>query len=127
MKREDIFIVIFLMMLIIGLCYLYQNRSSFECFMENAISTGSDVSYEFEPEGSVYSKTKVFRFNVFSSRKSLEYFGMKISNENGEVLFFENRTEPEGGSIVSTLTLNESENFIVNRFFKRKCYPEVRL
>jgi hypothetical protein len=127
MKREDIFIIIFLMMLIFGLYYLYQNRDSFECFAENAVNTGSDVIYEFEPEGSVYSKTKVFRFNVFSSRKSLEYFGMNISKENGEVLFFENRTAPEGGSIVSTLIVNESENFTVNRFFKKRCYPEVRL
>ena len=94
--------------------------------MENSFSSVmSDINYEFEPQGSLYNKVKVFRFTISSSRKRIEYFGMKISRENGEVLFFENRTEPEGGSIVATI--NETENLTVNRFFKKKCYSEIQL
>ena len=85
----------------------------------------SDINYEFEPQGSLYSKTKIFRFTILSSRNRLEYFGMKIIGENEEVLFFENRTEPEGGSIVATI--NETENLTVSRFFKKKCYSEIQL
>lgn len=126
MEKEDILVIIFLVVLIIGLGYLYQNLNSFECFIESSYSNVmSDVNYEFEPQGSLYSKTKVFRFTVTSSRNKLEYFGMKISRENGEVLFFENRTEPEGGSIIATV--NETENVFVNRFFKKRCYSEVKL
>lgn len=125
MKREDFLIIIFAVILITSLIYLYQNLSSFECSMESSFSNVmSDISYEFEPEGSLYSKTKVFRFNIFSSRNRLEYFGMIITRGE-EILFFENRTEPEGGSIVTTINLNENVN--VNRFFKKKCYPEVKL
>lgn len=126
MKREDFLIIMFLMILIFGLVYFYQNLSYFECSMESSFSTAmSDVNYEFEPQGSSYSKTKVFRFIISSSRNRLEYFGMKISKENGEILFFENRTEPEGGSLIATI--NETEKIVVNRFFKKRCYPEIRL
>jgi hypothetical protein len=126
MEKEDFLVIIFLGILIIGLIYLYQNLSSFECSMENSFSNVmTDINYEFEPQGSLYNKVKVFRFTISSSRKRIEYFGMKISRENGEVLFFENRTEPEGGSIVATI--NETENLIVSRFFKKKCYSEVQL
>ena len=101
--------------------------SSFECSMETSIgSAKSDVNYEFEPEGSLYSKTKIFRFYVLSSNNKLDYYGMKISRGE-ETLFFENRTEPEGGSIVATLTLNETDKVTVNRFFKKKCFAEVQL
>lgn len=125
MKREDFLIIIFAVILITSLIYLYQNLSSFECSMESSFSNVmSDISYEFEPEGSLYSKTKVFRFNILSSRNRLEYFGMIIT-KGEEILFFENRTEPEGGSIVATINLNE--NVTANRFFKKKCYPEVKL
>ena len=125
MEKEDILIIIFLIVLIIGLIYFYQNLESFECFIETSFGTvKSDISYEFEPEGSLYGKAKIFRFTVLSSRNRLEYFGMKIT-KNGEVLFFENRTEPEGGLIVATI--NETEKVIVNRFFKKKCYPEIQL
>jgi hypothetical protein len=125
MKREDFLIIIFAVILITSLTYLYQNLSSFECSMESSFSNVmSDISYEFEPEGSLYSKTKVFRFNILSSRNRLEYFGMIIT-KGEEILFFENRTEPEGGSIVATINLNE--NVTANRFFKKKCYPEVKL
>jgi len=126
MEKEDFLVIIFLGILIIGLIYLYQNLNSFECFMENSLSTPmSDINYEFEPQGSLYSKTKIFRFTISSSRNRLEYFGMKIIGENEEVLFFENRTEPEGGSIIATI--NETENLTVNRFFKKKCYSEIQL
>jgi hypothetical protein len=125
MERGNLLVIIFLIILIIGLYYLYQNLSSFECSMESSFSNVmSDISYEFEPEGSLYSKTKVFRFNILSSRNRLEYFGMIITRGE-EILFFENRTEPEGGSIVATINLNE--NVTANRFFKKKCYPEVKL
>jgi hypothetical protein len=125
MKREDFLIIIFAVILITSLIYLYQNLSSFECSMESSFSNVmSDINYEFEPEGSLYSKTKVFRFNILSSRNRLEYFGMIIT-KGEEILFFENRTEPEGGSIVATINLNE--NVTANRFFKKKCYPEVKL
>jgi hypothetical protein len=126
MEREDILVIIFLIILIFGIIYLYKNLNSFECSMENLFSNAmSDINYEFEPQGSSYSKTKVFRFTISSSKNRLEYFGLKISKENGDVLFFENRTEPEGGAIVTTL--NETEKIIVSRFFKKKCYPEVKL
>jgi hypothetical protein len=128
MEKEDVLVIIFLIILIAGLVYLYQNLGSFECSVENSFSTAmNDINYEFEPEGSLYSKTKIFRFTISSSRKRLEYFGMKITKENGEVLFFENRTEPEGSSIVATINLNETEKITVNRFFKKKCYSEIQL
>jgi len=124
MEREDALVIVFLIILIFGLFYLYQNLNSFQCYMENSFRTSSDISYEFEPQGSLYSKVKVFRFAITSSSKKLEYFGMRISKDE-EVLFFENRTEPEGGSIVATI--NETENITVERFFKEKCQPETRL
>jgi len=129
MKKGDILVLIFLVILIIGLIYFYQNLSSFDCFIENSFKTLMiDINYEFEPQGSLYGKTRVFRFIISSPRNRLEYFGMKISKESGEILFFENRTEPEGGSIITTLKLaNETEKLIANRFFKKKCYPEIRL
>jgi len=125
MEKESILTVIFLVVLITALLYLYQNLSSFECSMENMFSTAmADISYEFEPQGSLYSKTKILRFTISSSRSRIEYFGMRITRDN-ETLFFENRTEPEGGSIVATI--NETENIKVNRFFKKECYPEIQL
>ena len=128
MNRENVLIIMFSIILASGLFYLYQNLSSFECFMESSFSTAmSDISYEFEPQGSSYSKTRVFRFTITSSKNKLEYFGMKISNETGNVLFFEKRTEPEGGSIMATVTMDENQGVIVNRFFKKKCYSEIQL
>lgn len=127
MKKEDVTIIIFAIILIFGITYLIQNLSSFECSMESSFTNVmSDISYEFEPQGTLYSKTKVFRFNILSSRERLEYFGMIIT-KNRETLFFENRTSPEGGSLIATINLNESESIDVNRFFKKKCYAEVRL
>jgi len=126
MEKADILIIIFLVILISGLIYFYQNLSYFQCSIENTFSTAmSDISYEFEPQGSSYSKVKVFRFTITSSRNRLEYFGMNITNKTGGTLFFENRTTPEGGSIVATI--NETEGILVNRFFKKKCYPETKL
>ena len=125
MERGDIIAIIFLIILILSLIYLYQNLSSFDCFIESSFSNVmSDINYEFEPEGSLYGKTKIFRFTISSSKKSLEYFGMKVTKDE-EILFFENRTEPEGGSIMATI--NETENLKVDRFFKKRCYPEIHL
>ena len=105
MEKSDILIIIFLLILVVGLLFLYLNLSSFECSMESMFSdVMSDVSYSFEPEGSVYSKTKIFRFAITSSRNRFEYFGMSITKD-GISLFFDNRTEPGGGSIVATLSL----------------------
>ena len=128
MERGDILIVIFLLILIFGLFFFYQNSSSLECSTESMFSNVmSDVNYAFEPQGSIYSKTRIFRFDISSSRNRLEYFGMSIIREDGETLFFENRTDPGGGSIVATLNLSETEEIAVNRFFKKRCYSEVRL
>lgn len=123
MERENLLVIVFLVILIFGLVYLSQNLNSFECFMENSFRTSSGISYGFEPQGSLYGEVRVFRFTVLSSNKRLEYFGMKVS-KGEEVLFFENRTEPEGGSIVATI--NEAD-VKVERFFKEKCQPETRL
>jgi hypothetical protein len=128
MEKGDLLIIIFLAILITSLIYLYQNLASFECSMETSTSTAmSDINYEFEPEGTLYSKTMIFRFNILSSKNKIEYYGMNITNDAGKTLFFENRTEPEGGSIVATLNLNESEKFNVDRFFKKKCFSEIHL
>lgn len=127
MQKEDYFIILFSAILITGLYYFYQNLGSFECFMENTTrDVMSDIKYEFEPNGSLYGKAKIYRFNIISSGKSLEYYGMKITNGD-EVLFFEAETNPEGGSIVATLVINETDVINVDRFFKKKCFSEVRL
>jgi hypothetical protein len=128
MEKEDIIIVVFLFILASGIIYTYQNLNSFECFMENTTSgVMSDVKYDFEPNGSSYGKSRVYRFEIISSRKRLEYFGMKILNNGDEVLFSQILTTPEGGSIVTTLLVNATDNITVDRFFKKKCYAEVRL
>jgi hypothetical protein len=128
MERGDILTIVFLIILTVSLAYLYQNLGSFECYMESFFRNPmDDISYEFEPEGSLYSKTKIFRFIILSSNKKIEYFGMNITNEGGETLFFENRTEPEGGSIIFTLNLEDAGNVNVKRFFKKKCFPEIHL
>jgi hypothetical protein len=128
MEKGDILTIIFLAILITSLTYLYENLSSFECYMETSTSSAmTNINYEFEPQGSLYSKTKIFRFNILSSNNRLEYFGMNITNETGGTLFFENRTEPEGGSIVATLALNEDQKVNVDRFFKKRCFDEIHL
>lgn len=127
MQKEDYFIILFSAILITGLYYFYQNLGSFECFMENTTrDVMSDIKYEFEPNGSLYGKTKIYRLNIVSSGKNLEYYGMKITNGD-EVLFFEAGTNPEGGSIVATLVINETDVINIDRFFKKKCFSEVRL
>lgn len=128
MEKGDLLIIIFLAILITSITYLYLNLASFECSMETSTSNAmTDINYEFEPQGSLYSKTRIFRFNILSSKNRLEYFGMNITNETGGSLFFENRTEPEGGSIVATLLLNEDQKVNVDRFFKKKCFTEIHL
>ena len=126
MKKSDYLAIVFLVILTAGLFYFYQNLESFDCSMDQYF--GNDIEYEFEPEGSLYGKTRIYRFIISSSRNRLEYYGMNVTNEDGEEVFFENRTNPEGGSITTTITLNnEDEVVVVERFFKKKCYPEVRL
>lgn len=129
MRRGDIFLLLFLVILATSFFYIYQNLESLDCSIEQSISdVMSDIEYEFEPEGSSYGKTKIFRFIISSSRNRLEYFGMKVSREEGEVLFFDNRTNQEGGSILATLSLsNENETLVIDRFFKKRCYPEIHL
>ena len=129
MRRGDILLILFLFVLAISILYFYQNLSSFDCYIEYTFgNVMSDVEYEFEPEGSLYGKTRIYRFIIYSPRNRIEYYGMNITTEDGEALFFQNRTNPEGGSIITTITLpRENETVIVDRFFKKKCYPEVRL
>ena len=127
MERGDVLAVVSVIVLIAGLFYFYQNLSSFQCSFEKSFSTvTSDISYEFEPQGSLYSETMVFRFTITSSKSRLEYFGMRVI-KNGNVIFFENRTEPDGGSILSTVSVNSTDNVTAERFFKKMCYPEVLL
>jgi len=129
MNRGDFLLITFIIILAASLFYFYQNLEAFDCYMDYALgNVMSDVEYEFEPEGSLYGKTRIYRFIISSPRSRLEYYGMNITNENGMEMFFQNRTNPEGGSIITTITLsNENENITVNRFFKKKCYAEVRL
>lgn len=95
MEKEDYFIILFSVILITSLIYFYQNLGSFGCYMENTTKdVMSDIKYEFEPNGSLYGKTKIYRFDIVSSRKNLEYYGMKITKLD-EVLFSENDTNPE--------------------------------
>jgi len=127
MEKEDYFIILFAVILITSLLYFYVNIGSFECFMENTTKdVMADIKYDFEPNGSLYGKTKIFRFNIVSSRNNLEYYGMRIT-KGDEVLFFKFETDPAGGSIVATLLINETDSINVERFFKKKCFPEVRL
>ena len=128
MEKEDYFIVLFAVILLTSLYYVYRNMSDFECFVETTIKNAmSDIKYEFEPEGSLFGKTKIYRFSITSSASNLEYFSMKITNGRGEVLFFEAGTEPAGGSIVKSLAISETDTISVERVFKKKCFPEVRL
>lgn len=129
MNKGDYLAIIFLAILAIGLIYFYQHIESFDCYIDYSFgNVMSDIDYEFEPEGSLYGKTRIYRFIISSSGNRLEYYGMNITKEDGEELFFQNRTNPEGGSLITTINLDsEDEIIIVERFFKKKCYAEVRL
>ena len=129
MKKSDYLAIVFLVILVASLIYLYQNMESFDCYIDRTLGNAvSDVEYEFEPEGSLYGKTRIYRFIISSPSSRLEYYGMDITKENGESVFFQNRTNPEGGSLITTITLNnEEEVLVIDRFFKKRCYPEVRL
>jgi hypothetical protein len=128
MKREDIFLILFLVILATSLVYIYQNLESLDCYIDYSYGDlMSDINYEFEPEGSLFGKTKIFRFLISSNRNRLEYFGMEIKDGQGEILFFENITNPEGGSLSASIEVGENETVIVKRFFKKMCYPEVEL
>ncbi len=127
MKREYLFVILFLVILATSFVFIYQNTESLECYMEYSYGDiMSDIEYEFEPEGSAYGKTRIFRFIISSHRNNIEYYGMEISNDE-EVLFFENLTDAEGGSISISLESEENETLIVRRFFKKACYPEMQL
>jgi hypothetical protein len=126
MKREYVFLILFLLILATSLLYIYHNLESLDCYIDYTYGDlMSDINYEFEPEGSLFGKTRIFRFLISSERNRLEYFGMEIKNEKGEILFFENMTNPEGGSLSASIENNEA--VIVKRFFKKMCYPEVEL
>ena len=127
MNRGDILVFVFLAILAAGFIYLYINLDSFDCYMERSVgNVMSDIEYEFEPNGSIYGKTAIYRFTITSEISRLEYFGMSIKNGE-EQIFFENRTVPQGGSIVASVNLSEYDNITISRFFKKTCYEEVRL
>ena len=83
MQKEDIFIVICAIILISSITFVYKNMDSLQCFTETSTKTAmSDIKYEFEPEGSLYGKTKIYRFNIVSSANNLEYYSMKVLSGN---------------------------------------------
>ncbi|MFH0928821.1 MAG: hypothetical protein V1818_00520 [Candidatus Aenigmatarchaeota archaeon] len=129
MDKGDIFLVLFLIILATSFIYIYQNMGSFDCYVEYSFGdVMSNIEYEFEPDGSLYGKTRIYRFIISSSRNRLEYYGMSITAKDGQELFFKNLTNPEGGSIITTISLNsEDDVVIVERFFKKMCYEEIRL
>ena len=128
MQKEDYFIILVASILATSLIYFYQNLSSFECFMQNSTqNVMSDITYSFEPNGSLYGKVKIYRLDIASNQKDIEYYGMTITDSGGNQLFSEIDKDVQGGSITATLTINETSSITVRRFFKRKCYAEVQL
>jgi hypothetical protein len=128
MERENYFIILFSIILVTSLIYFYSNIGSFECYVVNSTKdVMSDIKYEFEPQGSLYGQTRIYRFIISSSAKNMEYYGMKITDSKGDVLFSQIGEEPDGGSMVASLIINQSENITVERFFKKKCFVEIRL
>ena len=128
MNRDYAFLALFLVILITSFIFIYLNSESLDCSMEQSFGdVMSDINYEFEPEGSSYGDAKIIRLFINSYRGRIEYYGMEITDDRGEVLFFENLTNPEGGSITASLKLGEDETVNVKRFFKKKCFPEVLL
>lgn len=126
MKKEDAFIVLSASILIISIAYFYNNIGSFECYVNNiGKSAMTGIVYNFEPNGSLYGNVKIYRFEIESSDSSLEYYGMSIKSSNGTSIFSEIDKEPDGGLI--TATVNVSDSLTVERYFKKMCYPEVRL
>ena len=106
MKKEDILLILFLVILATSFIYIYQNLESLDCYIDYSYGDiMADITYEFEPEGSLFGKTKIFRFLISSNRNRLEYFGMEVTDEKGEVLFFENMTNPGGGSLSASIEL----------------------
>jgi hypothetical protein len=127
MQRDDYFIILFSIIVLTSVSYLFLNLGSFECYMMSLSNNQlGDIKYEFEPQGSLYGKTKIYRFDITSTSKTLEYFGMNVTLTN-ETIFSEMQNSPAGGSIVATVMINESDAVVVDRFFKKKCYPEMRL
>jgi hypothetical protein len=127
MQRDDYFIILFSIIVLTSVSYVFLNLESFECYMMSISNNQlGDIKYEFEPEGSLYGKTKIYRFTIASSSKALEYFGMNVTRNN-ETIFSEMQNSSAGGSIVATVIINESDAISVDRFFKKKCYPEMRL
>ncbi|MBN2203285.1 MAG: hypothetical protein JW700_03830 [Candidatus Aenigmarchaeota archaeon] len=129
MNRGDVFLFLFMAILATSFLYIYQNMDSLDCYMDQGIGdVMSDIEYDYNTEGSLYGKTRIYRFIISSSRSRLEYFGMNITAQDGTELFFKNITNPEGGSIITTISLkSENETVFVERFFKKKCFEEMRL
>ena len=128
LDRGNVFLLLFLIILATSFIYIYQNIDSLDCYMDSTYGdVMGDIKYEFEPEGSSYGKTKIFRFTISSLRRRIQYYGMEVTKEDGEVLFFENFTNPEGGSISISIESEENETLTVKRFFKKICYPEIVL
>jgi hypothetical protein len=128
MKRDYAFLTLFVVILITSFIFIYQNSESLDCSMERSFGdVMSDISYEFEPNGSSYGNTKILRFFISSYRGRIEYYGMEVTDKDGKVLYFENLTNHEGGSLSASFELEENESVNVKRFFKKKCFPEVVL
>lgn len=127
MDKGDVFLILAIVIVITSFAYIYQNMESLDCYMDyNMNGVMGNIEYSFEPEGSVYGKTRIYRFLITSYDSRLEYFGMEVRNGD-EILFFENMTNPEGGTISTVIETDENENITVERFFKKKCYPKVQL
>jgi hypothetical protein len=128
MEKDNYFIILFSVILVTSLIYFYSNIDSFECFVINSTKDSmSDITYDFEPQGSLYGQTRIYRFVISSTGNDIEYYGMKIVDSKGNVLFSNIKNQPDGGSLMTSLRINQSENITVDRFFKRKCFPEKRL
>ncbi|MFH1229236.1 MAG: hypothetical protein V1678_02310 [Candidatus Aenigmatarchaeota archaeon] len=128
MEKENYFIILFSAILVSSLFYFYSNMSSFECYVINSTKdVMSDIKYDFEPEGSLYGQTRIYRFIISSTAKNIEYYGMNITDAEGNVLFSQLGSEPDGGSIVYSMRINETKEITTKRFFKKKCFPEIVL
>ena len=127
MDSGDAFLILALVIVATSFIYIYLNMESLDCYMDYSMNgVMGNIEYSFEPAGSIYGKTRIYRFVITSYDSRLEYFGMEVRNGE-EILFFENMTNPEGGTLSTVLEIEESEDIEVKRFFKKKCYPETDL
>lgn len=127
MEKRDFFLILFVTILLTSFIYIYQNVESLDCYVDYTFGDMmGNIEYAFEPNGSLYGKTRIYRFSITSYSSRLEYYGMEILKD-GEVVSLENMTNPEGGSISAAIQIDEDSVIEVNRFFKKKCYPEISL